>query len=259
MNNLSTKHRILITNDDGIDAPGIKLLESIATEFSGDIWVVAPASERSGASHSISLTDPLRMHQLGPKRFEIVGSPTDCILMAMWHIMTDGPPTLILSGVNSGGNLGEEVSYSGTIAAAMEGTLEGIRSISISQTRQVGTVADFAPTARFAPDLLRRCIELEQWPEGSFININFPNCPVDEVGQVRVTHQGQRPGGRLSIDARHDARNQPYFWVKITHPRTEHELGCDLAAIDNKDISVTPIKMDFTDYGWQRALGGVLS
>ncbi len=259
MNQASARHRILITNDDGIHAPGIELLEEIARDISDDVWVVAPDSERSGAGHSVSITNPIRMRQLGPKRYEIGGTPTDCVLMALWQFMSDGRPTVVLSGINSGANLGEDVSYSGTIAAAMEGTLLGIRSIALSQIRPPGGVADYAPSRAFAPGLLRRLIELDAWPQGSFVNINFPDCPVAEVNGVRLTRQGQRPPGSFTIDARVDARNQPYFWVKIQYPEDKAPPDTDLEAVADKAISVTPIRMDFTDHEWRSTLGEALT
>ncbi|MEX2481764.1 MAG: 5'/3'-nucleotidase SurE [Gammaproteobacteria bacterium] len=253
------QHRILITNDDGIHAPGIELLESIAREISDDVWVVAPDAERSGAGHSVSLTLPIRMRQLGPKRYQIGGTPTDCVLMALWQFMTDTPPTIILSGINSGANLAEDVSYSGTIAAAMEGTLLGIRSIALSQLRPPGGVVDFAPAARHAPDLIRRLIELDEWPTGSFINVNFPQCEAEEVTGIHLTNQGRRPPGAFSIDAREDPRNQSYFWVRISYPDAKALAGTDLAAVAENAISVTPIRMDFTDHDWQSRLAGALA
>lgn len=258
MNTSAQKHRILVTNDDGIHAPGIELLESIAREISDDVWVVAPDAERSGAGHSVSLTLPIRMRELGPKRFQIAGTPTDCVLMALWQLMTDGPPSVILSGINAGANLGEDVTYSGTIAAAMEGTLLGIRSIALSQFRPPGGEVDFAPAAQHAPALIRQLVDLEPWPTGSFINVNFPACAPDAVTAVRLTSQGQRPPGAFSIDARTDARNQAYFWVRISYPDAKALAGTDLAAIAENAIAVTPIRMDLTDHAWQDRLAGAL-
>ena len=258
---MSTSHnqlRILITNDDGIHAPGIELLEKIARTLTDDVWVVAPDQERSGAGHSISLTLPIRMRQLGPKRYEVAGTPTDCVLMALSQCMSDGPPTLLLSGINSGANLAEDVTYSGTIAAAMEGTLFGIRSIALSQVRAPGAVADFAPAAAFCPDLLKKIVALDAWPEGSFININFPDAPVAEIQAARLTTQGQRPPGSFSIVPRVDARAQPYYWVQIAYTSGNLLDDTDLHAIADKAISVTPIKMDFTDEAWRGKLAGLL-
>ncbi len=252
------QHRILITNDDGIHAPGLALLEQIALTITDDVWVVAPDQERSGAGHSISLTLPIRMRQLDARHYQVAGTPTDCVLMALSQVMAEQPPTLLLSGINSGANLAEDVTYSGTIAAAMEGTLLGIRSIALSQVRAPGAVADFAPATKYCPDLLRKIIALDEWPPGSFININFPDVPVQEVSGVRLTTQGQRPPGSFSIMPRVDARAQPYYWVKIAYTSGNEFTDTDLHAIANKAVAVTPIKMDFTDTAWRNKLAGLL-
>lgn len=259
MNTKSTPHRILITNDDGILSPGLALLEEIAREFTDDVWVVAPDGERSGAGHSVSITNPIRMRQLAPKRYQVGGTPTDCVLMALWQFMTDGHPTVLLSGINSGANLGEDLTYSGTIAAAMEGTQLGIRSIALSQIRPPGGVADYTPARHYAPGLVRQLIELDDWPAGSFVNINFPDCPPEAVTGVRLTTQGQRPPGSFSIDPRVDARGQPYFWVKISYPEHAAPAGTDLDAVAERAIAVTPVRMDMTDHAWKDRLGSMLT
>ena len=255
----ASKHRILITNDDGIHAPGIELLESIAREISDDVWVIAPDNERSGAGHSVSLTIPIRMRQLGDKRYQIGGTPTDCVLMALWQFMTDRRPDVILSGINGGANLAEDLTYSGTIAAAMEGALLGIRSIALSQLREPKGVPNFAPAAAHTRDVLDRLLALDEWPAGSFINVNFPDCPVEAISGTRITGIGQRPPGAFSIDPRVDARGKDYYWVAISYPDGTPAAGTDLAAIADKAIAVTPLKMDFTDHAWRDQLAGVLS
>ena len=251
--------RILVTNDDGIDAPGIKLLEEIARSFSDDVWVIAPSSERSGASHSISLTNPIRARQCGAKRFEVDGTPTDCVLMALWNFMKDTHPDIILSGVNNGANLAEDVSYSGTIAAAMEGTLMGIRSISLSQVRPPRSTTDFSSAKKYAPDIIQKLIQLEGWPKNSLINVNFPDCYADVVDGVVVASQGHRPPGSFSIESRTDARNQPYYWVRIEHTEKSPPAKSDLEAISNNRVSVTAIKMDFTDQEWNKKLEAIIN
>ena len=215
----TSQPRILVTNDDGIQAPGLELLESIARELSDEVWVVAPSGECSGAGHSVSLTNPIRMQQLDDKRYQVSGTPTDCVLMALWQIMADNRPNVVLSGINSGANLAEDVTYSGTCAAAMEGTLAGIRSIALSQVRSDAGHVDFATAAAHAPAVVRKILAQEHWSTGSFFNINFPKCAPGEVTSVRVTTAGQRPPGAFSIDPRRDARNNPYFWVKIASAR----------------------------------------
>jgi len=256
---MARQHRILLTNDDGIHGAGLALLEQIARTLSDDVWVVAPDQERSGAGHSVSLSQPIRMRELAPKRFQIAGTPTDCVLMAVSQCMRDGPPTILLSGINAGANLAEDVSYSGTTAAAMEGTLLGIRSIALSQIRPPGGVADFAPAARHAPALLARLLALEAWPNSSFLNINFPDVPPDTITGVHVTRQGQRPPGSYFIDARVDPRGQAYFWVKIAYAAGNEYPETDLHAVAARAISVTPIKMDFTDHAWRAQLDGLVS
>ena len=252
-------HRILITNDDGIHAPGLALLEQIALTITDDVWVVAPDQERSGAGHSISLTLPIRMRQLDARHYQVTGTPTDCVLMALSQVMADTPPTLLLSGINSGANLAEDVTYSGTIAAAMEATLFGIRAIALSQIRAPGALADFAPAAAYCPALLGKLVSLEHWPAGSFINVNFPDVPVAEISGVRLTTQGLRPPGSFSIVPRVDARAQPYYWVKIAYTTGNALPDTDLQAIAERAVAVTPIKMDFTDDAWRRHLASELN
>jgi 5'-nucleotidase len=247
--------RILVTNDDGIHAPGLEVLESIARELSDDVWVIAPSDECSGASHSVSLMTPIRMRQLDDRRFQVSGTPTDCVLMALWELMPDERPNVVLSGINAGANLAEDVTYSGTCAAAMEGTLAGIRSIALSQLSPNRSDVDFATAARHGPALVRQLLALDDWNRGSFFNVNFPHCPPGEVSGIRVTTQGQRPPGAFSIDPRRDSRNHPYFWVRIRYPAGDHPDESDLAAVNANEISVTPVRMDLTDHSWKESLG----
>ncbi|MFT4564002.1 MAG: 5'-nucleotidase [Gammaproteobacteria bacterium] len=250
--------RILITNDDGIHAPGIGVLETIARTFTDDVWVVAPDQEKSGAGHSISLTNPIRMRQLDERHFTVHGTPTDCVLMAVSQILPDRLPTYVLSGINSGANLAEDVTYSGTIAAAMEGTVMGIRSIAISQLRGPDRSVDFAPCEMFAPELIQSLLTLDHWPSNSFININFPHAKTTEITGTRLTTQGQRPPGSFSIERRSDTRAQAYFWIKVDYKEGNRHPETDLRAIADNAISITPIKMDFTDSAWRSELRGVL-
>jgi len=251
-------YRFLLTNDDGLEAPGIKVLEEVVRQLSDDVWVVAPDSERSGASHSISLHHPIRLRRHSEHSWAVFGTPTDCVLMAFHELMAERRPTFILSGINNGANLGEDVSYSGTCAAAMEGTLLGIRSIALSVVRSLTGTANWDAAQAMLPDLLTRLITNDDWPPGSFLNINFPDAAPAEITGVRVTQQGQRPPGAFSIDARIDARNVPYYWVKISYPEGEKEPDTDLHAIEDKAVSVTPIQLDFTNYAWRGRLKGLL-
>ena len=183
--------RILITNDDGIHARGLRILEAIAREISDDVWVVAPDHERSGAGHSISMNVPIRLRQLGERRYAVVGTPTDCALMAIYELMPDARPTVLLSGINRGANMADDMTYSGTVAAAMEGTLLGIRSIALSQVFAMGGEAPWATAEAYAPDVIRTLVRQPDWPAGTLVNVNFPDAPPEAVSGIRVTSQGR--------------------------------------------------------------------
>src|ERR1700684_1476087 len=184
--------RILVTNDDGIHSPGLAVTEKIAHSLSDDVWVVAPETEQSGASHSLTLASPLRLRQIEARRFAVSGTPTDCVMMACLHILKAQPPELILSGVNWGSNLADDVTYSGTIAGAMEGCALGIPSIAMSQAGDEDSreKIDWSPGEAHAPALIRRLMETG-WPKSTLININFPGCAASEVTGVALVPQGQ--------------------------------------------------------------------
>ena len=192
--------RILLTNDDGVNATGLKVLETIAAAFSDDIWIVAPTEEQSGAGHSLTLTVPVRLRKLGERRFCVTGTPTDAVMMGLAHIMKDGKPDLILSGVNRGANLGEDVTYSGTVSAAMEGALAGIPSIALSQSyarEGMGDTVPFAAAEAWAERVLRAA---DRHADGAAHpgQRQLPGaCRPDEVKGVRVVRQGLRDYGRL--------------------------------------------------------------
>ena len=240
--------RILISNDDGIHAPGLEAAERIAHQISDDVWVVAPETEQSGASHSLTLTLPLRLRRIGPKRFAIQGTPTDCVMMAVLHLMKDGKPDLVLSGVNRGYNVADDVTYSGTVAAAMEGTALGIPSIAMSQS--CGDLDELSPpwacAEAHAPALIKRLIDVE-WPQGVLLNINFPDLPPEQVTHVAVTTQGTRDQSMLRVDERVDARGQTYFWIGFKRLFKDPETGTDLHAIAQGRISVTPLHLNLTE------------
>jgi 5'-nucleotidase len=240
--------RILVTNDDGIHAPGLATLEEIARELSDDVWVVAPESDQSGVSHSLSLNDPLRLRQVSEQRFAVKGTPSDCVILGVRHILGDHGPDLILSGVNRGQNVAEDVTYSGTIAAAMEGTILGIRSIALSQAYGAGgrSALKWDCAREHGPKVVRKILETGIEP-GILINVNFPDCEPDAVQGVAVAAQGFRNQALLSIDARVDGRGNPYFWLAFAKARFEPGHGSDLKAIAEKRISVTPLRLDLTD------------
>lgn len=242
--------RILLTNDDGIHAPGLEALEQIAGELSDDVWVVAPETDQSGASHSISLSDPLRLREVGDKRFAVRGTPSDCVIMGVRHVLKDKRPDLILSGVNRGQNVAEDVTYSGTIAGAIEGVLLGIPSIALSQNlnRKRDDIEDAFGVARArGAEVVRRILDVGGLGRDRLVNVNFPGCLPEEVAGIAVTHQGQRDQELLKIEGRTDGRGNPYFWIVFGHGDHDGGEGADLNAIRARKISVTPLKIDLTD------------
>jgi 5'-nucleotidase len=239
------KHRVLVVNDDGIHSSGIALLERLARTLTDDVWVVAPEFENSGAGHSLSLADPIRIRQLDDKKYVVRGTPTDCVVLACNHIIKDACPTLVLSGVNRGGNLAEDVTYSGTIAGAMEGTLLGIPSLCMSQVFRHRDDLKWQTAEHFGAELLARLVETG-WPKEVFINVNFPPIDPEEVRGTRVTRQGQRSESSIRLDDRVDARGFPYFWLSLKHEVNVYPPDTDLAAIDDGWISVTPLQLDMT-------------
>ena len=239
--------RILITNDDGIHAPGLDACKEIARALSDDIWVVAPETDQSGVAHSLSLNDPLRLREIDERHFAIKGTPTDCVIMAARNIMPQ-KPDLILSGVNRGRNAAEDVTYSGTVAGAMEGTVLGIPSFALSQSYSFATKGNppWQTAIKFAPDIVRRVLE-EGMPRDVLVNINFPNCPPDEVAGIAVSCQGKRDQELLRIEARHDGRGNPYYWIAFARAMAEAAPGTDLHALAQNRIAVTPLRLDMTD------------
>jgi 5'-nucleotidase len=241
--------RILITNDDGIHAPGLAVLEEIARDLSDDVWIVAPEYDQSGVAHSLSLNDPLRLREVGERHYAVKGTPTDCVIMGVRHLMLETPPALILSGVNRGRNCAEDVTYSGTVAGAMEGTVLGIPSFALSQSHSAATrQRPFWETARqFAPDLIRRVL-VEGVPRDVLININFPDCPPEAVQGVAVAMQGKRDQELLRIEERQDGRGNPYYWIGFSRKSgVGLRPGTDLLALTENRISVTPLRLDLTD------------
>ncbi|MBV8791856.1 MAG: 5'/3'-nucleotidase SurE [Pseudolabrys sp.] len=240
--------RILITNDDGIHSPGLKVCEDIARALSDDVWVVAPEMDQSGVSHSLSLNDPLRLREIDERHFAVRGTPTDCVIMGVRHVMQD-KPDLVLSGVNRGRNVAEDVSYSGTVAGAIEGTVLGIPSIALSQAFASATkhTPHWETATKFAPNLIRKILK-ETMPPGILINVNFPDCPPNEVAGVAVAQQGTRNQELLRIEARRDGRGNPYYWIAFGRgPIVDAGHGTDLRALVDNKIAVTPLRLDMTD------------
>src|ERR671912_1534910 len=240
--------RILLTNDDGINARGLDLLETVARRFSDDIWVVAPTEEQSGAGHSLTLTRPVRVRRHDNRRFSVAGTPTDAVMMALAHIMKDCPPDLILSGINRGANLAEDVTYSGTVSAAMEGALAGVRSIALSQVyarEGLGDEVPFAAAQAWAEKVVRPLMDAPFTP-GTLVNVNFPALAPDRVKGVRVCRQGIRDYGRLRIGERTDPRGYRYYWFGLAPTVETPGHVTDLEVVADGYISVTPLYLDLT-------------
>src|SRR5262245_25801232 len=240
--------RILCTNDDGIHATGLAVLEKIARHFSDDVWVIAPEQEHSGASRALTLTAPIRVRQAGPKRFAVLGTPTDCVLLGVEHLIEGGMPDLVLSGVNRGQNIAEDVTFSGTIAGAMQGMQLGIPAIALSQAR--GFRGEEAPipweTAEtYGPGVVGKLLQ-HPWPKDVLINVNFPDLPPDQVKAVEVTAQGQRDQHVVYADRRTDLRGNAYFWLGFRGQKSNPPEGTDLRAVYDGRISVTPLHVDLT-------------
>jgi 5'-nucleotidase len=244
----SPRVRILLTNDDGVNARGLDLLERVARTLSDDIWIVAPADEQSGAGHSLTLSEPVRLRKHGERRFAVTGTPTDAVMLALAHVMKDAPPDLILSGINRGANLAEDVTYSGTVSAAMEGALAGVRSIALSQAYSregMGDTVPFAAAEAWAERVLRPLSAFKTEP-GTLINVNFPALPADAVKGIRICRQGLRDYGRLRIVQRTDPRGYDYYWFGLGPMVQTPGHSTDLEAIADGFVTVTPLHLDLT-------------
>jgi 5'-nucleotidase len=242
--------RILLTNDDGIGAPGLEVLERIVAPFATETWVVAPLEEQSGTGHSLTLTRPIRLRRLAERRFAVAGTPTDAVMMALAHLMEGARPDLILSGVNRGANLAEDATYSGTVSAAMEGALAGVPSIALSQAyarEGMGADVPFAAAEAWGERVLRPLIDFPM-ARGTLLNVNFPACPAEEVRGVRVVRQGLRDYGRLRIDKRTDPRGFSYYWFGLAHAVETPGHRTDLEAVADGFVAVTPLHLDMTEH-----------
>jgi 5'-nucleotidase len=252
--------RILVTNDDGIHAAGLKALERIARELSDDVWIVAPETDQSGVSHSLTLSEPLRLREVADRHFAVKGTPTDCVIMGIKLVMADKPPDLVLSGVNRGQNVADDVTYSGTIAAAIEGTTLGVRSMALSQAYTAGdrSTVRYETAEAHAPALVRRLIEADL-PRGTLLNLNFPAVAPEAVKGVKVTVQGTRAQEFLDVDKRMDGRGFPYYWPAFKRRPFDSVDGTDLMALRDGYVSVTPLHLDLTDHRSVRAVADVLA
>jgi 5'-nucleotidase len=247
-----SRARILVTNDDGIHAPGLEAMIEIARALSDDVWVVSPEFNQSGAGHSLSITHPVRARKLNETKFALEGTPTDCVLFAVKHLLKDRKPDIVLSGVNRGSNMADDVTYSGTIAGAMEGCLLGLPSIAFSQTYTHPHPVKWATATQHGADVARRILAMD-WPRNVFVNVNFPDMPAAHVKGTRVTRQGVRGFGGYIVE-RTDPRGGSYYWIAYAPGEHERDEESDLTAVRGGYISVTPLHLDLTHEATRRKL-----
>jgi 5'-nucleotidase len=252
--------RILVTNDDGVHADGLAVLERIAGALSDDVWVCAPETEQSGASRSLTLADPLRVRRMGDRRFAILGTPTDCVMLGVQELVSGARPDLVLSGVNRGLNAAEDVSMSGTVAGAIEGMALGVPAIALSQMMRYSPEDDHNPfqvAETFGAGLVQRLVDVG-WPAGVVLNINFPACSAADVREVEVTRQGFRDVRTRYAEKRTDLRGRDYYWLGFYNEPSNPAAGTDLLAAYQGRISVTPLHIDLTHMETVRAMKGVV-
>ena len=252
--------KILLTNDDGIHAPGLAVLEEIARHFSDDIWICAPDEEQSGMGHALTLTRPVRLRQHDDRRFSVTGTPTDSVTMGLRQVM-DGPPDVILSGVNRGANLGDDITYSGTVSAAIEGALAGIRSIALSQVigrDDAGLDMSFAAAREWGVKVLTPLLDAPL-PDRTLVNVNFPPGPPAEIKGIRAVAQGFHDYSRGTVVEGRDPRGFKYYWFGLQAIEHTPDHGTDLEAIADGFVAVTPLQLDLTHHASLKALGARFS
>jgi len=246
--------RILLTNDDGIHAPGMEALEAIARELSDDVWVCAPTEEQSGAGHSLTLHHPVRLQEHGERRFAVTGTPTDAVNLALRKLFADGKPDLVISGINAGENLGDDITYSGTISAAMEAALAGLPAIALSQAIREGGHG-FAAAQGWAARVLAPLTDTPM-AKRTLVNVNFPALPADQVRGIRVVRQGFHDYARGSLVEGRDPRGRPYFWFGLEDMEHTLDHRTDLEAVADGYVAVTPLQLDLTDHAAIGTLAG---
>ena len=255
------KARVLLVNDDGINAAGIKHLEKVMRGMAKEVWVVAPELEQSGTAHSLTLRDPLRIRRISGRKWAVAGTPTDNVLLAVNRIMKGFRPDLVLSGINRGANVGEDMTYSGTIAAAIEATLLGIPAIALSQQVDDKMPDDdkgaplpvlWSTAVTYAPKVIDQLTKI-QWPRDVLMNVNFPACPVDKIAGIEVAREGRRKVGDEVLEGR-DPRGRPYYWIGTAQGPDKYKRGTDLNALARHMVSITPVTVDLTHYGAIRQL-----
>lgn len=248
---IKERPRVLLVNDDGIQSQGLAILEQQVRAFTDDVWVVAPQFENSGGGHSVSLDSPIRARELSKKRFAVSGTPTDCVLLAYWELM-DEPPDIVISGINHGENLGSDMTYSGTMGAAIEAALNGVPAIALSQKRSLGKLPDFTSAETAGSGLLQSLLQLD-WQPGQIVNVNYP-VQISDDGAPHVRRLGNRPPGTFTPLPGTDGRNIPFYWVQVKYHPGEQPEDTDLHAIDQGLVTVTGLTVDLTSRQFNRQL-----
>jgi 5'-nucleotidase len=249
--------RILLTNDDGITAPGLAVLEQIARELAREIWVVAPEHDQSGVSHAVSLHDPIRVSERGPRRFAVTGTPGDCAVVGICHLMSAAPPDLLLCGVNRGANLGMETVFSGTVGGAMTGMMLGIPSIALSLAWADRLQVRWETAAKLGPGVVRQLLAIG-WSPSTCLNVNFPDLPAAEVGPLTLARQGVGLLHGMEVETRTDPRGFDYHWIVFRRGPREQGPESDIDALEAGRIVVTPLRYDRTDEEAYRILARAL-
>lgn len=248
--------RVLLTNDDGLGAEGLVRLERVASTLADEVWVVAPEHDRSGTSRSVSLSAPLRLYPRGPWHYAVDGTPADCVILALRHLLRDTPPDLVLSGINRGANLGQEVAFSGTVGAALAARLMGVPAIAFSQAFRDRAHVRWDTAETLVAETFTRLDILGEGGLGEgalasrgILNVNFPDVPAAEVTGWEATGQAQGPLLDIAVDSRTDTRGGAYHWLAFRRLQGDREDGTDIAALRKGAVSVTPLGFDFTDTG----------
>jgi 5'-nucleotidase len=238
--------RVMLTNDDGIDAPGMKVLEEIAAQIAREVWVVAPEHDQSGQSHAISLHHALRIVERGERRFGVTGTPGDCAAIGLCHLMQDAPPQLVLSGVNRGLNLGMETVFSGTVGGAMTAMMLGCPALALSQAFVRRDAVPWDTARDLGVGTIQRLLEVG-WSANAVLNINFPPIPAAEAGPMTLARQGEGAVAGMHVDTRVDPRGMSYHWLNFKRGDIQQGPESDYSAMRAGKIVVTPLRYDRTD------------
>ena len=249
--------RVLLGNDDGIEAPGLVVLEEIARELAREVWVVAPEHDQSGVSHAVSLHHPIRVSERGSRRYAVSGTPGDCAVMGVCHLMGAAPPDLLLCGVNRGANLGMETVFSGTVGGAMTGMMLGIPSIALSQAWTDRERVRWTTAAVLGPGVIRQLLAIG-WSEATCLNVNFPDLPAADAGPLTLARQGIGLLQGMHVETRTDPRGIPYHWIGFRRGPREQGPESDIDALNAGRIVVTPLRYDRTDEAAYRMLAKAL-